>query len=176
VRRSRSTFEAAVAALALVFLVLAMGLSPLVGCVLSSVQGIEEWCQQWCTITTVDDGNRETLLGEELRSARVSASRSLRDVARGAEISAAYLQKLERAQVKEPSPRILRRLSATLGVSYPRLMQVAGYGTPDSGRADPLAFRFASTALTEVEERAVAAFVDHLIAQRPGTGSRRGLS
>jgi hypothetical protein len=160
VRRSRSTFEAAVAALALVFLVLAMGLSPLVGCVLSSVQGIEEWCQQWCTITTVDDGNRETLLGEELRSARVSASRSLRDVAR----------------VKEPSPRILRRLSATLGVSYPRLMQVAGYGTPDSGRADPLAFRFASTALTEVEERAVAAFVDHLIAQRPGTGSRRGLS
>lgn len=106
-------------------------------------------------------------LGRELSSARLAAKRSLREVAAAAAISAAYLQKLERAQVDEPSPKILRRLADALGLEYARLMELAGYEVARVGRgAGPLVTRFAGSNLTETEERAVAAFIDHLIAQR----------
>ena len=116
----------------------------------------------------VDDetGDAKTL-GRELASARLAARRSFRDVAGESEISAAYLQKLERGLVEEPSPRILRRLSEALRVDYGRLMQLAGYKIPGSRRpASPLTTRFADARLTEAEERAVAAFIDHLVQQR----------
>jgi len=116
----------------------------------------------------VSDATRETdQLARELSSARLAARRSLRDVAGEAGISAAYLQKLERSQVDEPSPKILRRLADVLAIEYKRLMELAGYEVP-RGRASasPLATRFAGAALTEAEERAVAAFIDHLVAQR----------
>lgn len=113
-----------------------------------------------------DAGDAKTL-GRELASARLAARRSLRDVAGESEISAAYLQKLERGQVEEPSPRILQRLSNALRVDYSRLMQLAGYKLPSSRRpSSPLATRFADARLTEAEERAVAAFIDHLVQQR----------
>lgn len=113
-----------------------------------------------------DAGDARTL-GRELASARLAARRSLRDVAGESEISAAYLQKLERGQVEEPSPRILQRLSNALRVDYSRLMQLAGYKLPSNRRpTSPLATRFADARLTEVEERAVAAFIDHLVQQR----------
>lgn len=106
-------------------------------------------------------------LGRELSSARLAAKRSLRNVAGEAEISAAYLQKLERGQVDEPSPNILRRLAAVLRVDYQRLMEFAGYDVP-RGRVPQghLSTRFADADLTAAEERAVAAFIDHLMAQR----------
>ncbi len=106
-------------------------------------------------------------LGRELSAARESSRRSLRDVAGTAAISAAYLQKLERGQVQEPSPRILQRLARVLQLEYARLMDLAGYNMPTSRpRPDPLAARFAAADLTAAEERAVAAFIDHLVAQR----------
>ena len=110
-------------------------------------------------------------LGRELRSARQSARRSLRSEAGDAGISAAYLQKLERGQVDEPSPKILKSLASVLELEYSRLMELAGYGIPTSRpRQDPLAARFASADLTQAEEQAVAAFIDHLMAQRqPGS-------
>ena len=106
-------------------------------------------------------------LGRELASARQTTSRSLREVASEAGISAAYLQKLERGQVEEPSPRILQRLASALNLEYRDLMELAGYDVP-SGRVrqHPLAARFAGADLTQAEERAVAAFIDHLVAQR----------
>jgi transcriptional regulator with XRE-family HTH domain len=107
-------------------------------------------------------------LGRELRSARQSVGTSLRHVAGDAGISAAYLQKLERGQVDEPSPKILKRLASVLALEYRRLMELAGYGVPSSRpRQDPLSARFASADLTQAEEQAVAAFIDHLLAQRP---------
>ena len=110
------------------------------------------------------DGGR---LGRELSSARRAAKRSLRDVADAAEISTAYLQKLERGLVGEPSPKILRRLAATLHLEYRKLMTWAGYEAPSpKARQDPLGARFAGADLTAAEERAVAAFIDHLVAQR----------
>ncbi len=106
-------------------------------------------------------------LGRELSSARLAAKRSLRDVANEAKISSSYLQKLERGQVDEPSPKILRRLAAVLRIDYRRLMELAGYDVP-GGRVpkDHLTTRFAGADLTAAEERAVAAFIDHLVAQR----------
>ena len=121
-------------------------------------------CQLWYTVCPVGDAPR---LGRELSSARLAAKRSLRDVAGEAEISAAYLQKLERGQVDEPSPKILRRLATVLRIEYRRLMELAGYDVPR--RRVPqnhLTTRFAGTDLTAAEERAVAAFIDHLVAQR----------
>lgn len=113
-------------------------------------------------------------LGAELSSARARAGRSLRDVASASGISAAYLQKLERSQVSEPSPRILRNLAVCLGISYGRLMKAAGYEAPIHSQVDPLARKLAASRLTDAEERAVAAFIEHLVAQR--TSPRRALS
>lgn len=106
-------------------------------------------------------------LGLELSSARLAVKRSLRDVADESGISATYLQKLERGQVEGPSPRILRRLATALQIEYRRLMELAGYDVPPARPPrDPLAIRFADAGLTEAEGRAVAAFIDHLLAQR----------
>lgn len=89
----------------------------------------------------------------------------MREVAAAAEISAAYLQKLERSQVAEPSPKILRRLAGALDLPYRRLMELAGYELPSRSN-NPFAARLAGASLTIAEERAVSAFVDHLISQR----------
>lgn len=114
-----------------------------------------------------DDVGDPRQLGRELASARERAKRSLRSVAGASEISAAYLQKLERGQVEEPSPRILRRLATELGIDYRRLMGFAGYDVPSARQvANPLTSRLAGASLTETEERAVAAFIEHLVAQR----------
>lgn len=108
-----------------------------------------------------------TRLGRELAAARAGRGISLREAAASAEISAAYLQKLERSQVAEPSPKILRRLATALDLPYRRLMELAGYELP-SKPSNPFAARLAGASLTVAEERAVSAFVDHLISQRDG--------
>jgi HTH-type transcriptional regulator, competence development regulator len=115
----------------------------------------------------VDSDRDPVLLGRELETARRSAALSLRQVARSAGISAGYLQKLERGQVGNPSPRILQALARVLSISYRRLMELGGYEAPlESDTAHPLTRRLAAASLTEAEERAVAAFVEHLLAQR----------
>lgn len=106
-------------------------------------------------------------LAREIASARLEAGRSLRKVAKDAQISAAYLQKLEQGRVQQPSPAILRRIAETLGPRYGRLMELAGYEQPTKRRMrSPLERRFSDAGLTGAEEKAVAAFIDHLLAQR----------
>jgi transcriptional regulator with XRE-family HTH domain len=75
-------------------------------------------------------------LGRQLREVREVRGLSLKGVANPAKISAAYLQKLERGDVKDPSPHILYRLSETLDVPYPDLMRLAGYVVPSEVQAD----------------------------------------
>jgi len=112
-------------------------------------------------------------LGNELRSARDAADRSLQAVAEPARISATYLQKLERGEVGTPSPHVLRRLGGVLGIPYLRLLSLAGYLSPDETRqvetdaglritGHPLRNR----QLTPDEWRAVGAFIEYLKAQR----------
>ena len=114
-------------------------------------------------------------LAEELQRVRKIKAMSRHAVAKPAKISAAYLQKLEQGAVKNPSPRILYRLAGVLGVSYARLMEVAGYAMPSEAeeggaRRPPSLLRQAllQEDLSEEEWRAVAAFVAHLKAQRQG--------
>ncbi|MFT3851952.1 MAG: transcriptional regulator [Ilumatobacteraceae bacterium] len=121
-----------------------------------------------------DEGDRGQL-GRELSDARAALDESLKTVGSAAGVSATYLQKLERGQVDTPSPRILRALAAHLGLPYRRLMELAGYEVPNgtTSSSGALSQTLASARLSRTEERAVAAFVDHLVEQRGRPKQRR---
>jgi HTH-type transcriptional regulator, competence development regulator len=112
-------------------------------------------------------------LGDELRRSRASKGLSLEAVAGPAQISAAYLHKLERGVVENPSPRVLARIAASLGVSYLRLMDLAGYLDETQLAAvrlrsatSPKPHPLADQQLTPEEWRAVGAFIKNLLAER----------
>ena len=108
-------------------------------------------------------------LGEQLRSVRQVRGDSLKSVATAAEISSAYLQKLEGGDVQQPSPNVLHRLSEVLDVPYATLMSLAGYVVPNfDGVLAATAFDqvLASNDLSDDERKAVAAFIAHLRSQR----------
>jgi transcriptional regulator with XRE-family HTH domain len=69
-------------------------------------------------------------LGEQLKAVRELKGLSLAAVAGPAEMSATYLQKLERGEVESPSPHRLHRLADVLDVDYSDLMGLAGYVVP----------------------------------------------
>ena len=60
-------------------------------------------------------------VGKELRAARVSQSRTLRDVARDARVSLGYLSEVERGQ-KEASSELLNAICEALGLSLAHVM------------------------------------------------------
>lgn len=97
---------------------------------------------------------------------------SLKAVADPARISAAYLQKLERGDVGEPSPHILYRVADVLGLSYVRLMRLAGYIVPtgsrkgDESKAGTIGFALSSEAVTEEEAQALAEYLAFLRSRR----------
>lgn len=111
-------------------------------------------------------------LGNHLRSSRNAKGTSLEAVAGPAKISAAYLHKLERGTVNNPSPRILARLASVLDVPYLHLMLLAGYldevQVEEVRTASPRPHPLADQKLTPEEWRAVGAFIKTLVASRPG--------
>ena len=100
-------------------------------------------------------------LGETLRSVRELKGKSLKAVADPAEISTAYLLKLEKGEVASPSPHVLHRLAEQLDLDYMDLMRLAGYVVRErSGReSSGLAHALSAENLTEDEARAVAAYL-----------------
>lgn len=73
-------------------------------------------------------------LAKQLRTARDKRQLSLRDLsaasagARHPEgIAVSYLHRLERGEVDEPSPHVLRALAGALGLTYASLMRSAAY-------------------------------------------------
>jgi HTH-type transcriptional regulator, competence development regulator len=116
-------------------------------------------------------------LGLRLQQVRELRGRSLRDVAEDAGISASYLQKIERGQVKSPSPNVLYTLAGKLAVPYSELMRLAGYVVPREGgdrttmRGNVLAHALSSEELTDEESAAVA---EYLAWFRQRRASRRG--
>jgi len=74
-------------------------------------------------------------LAKRLKEARSSHGMTLEAASGAAKISPAYLHKLEAGRVQTPSPHVLRRLAAVLGVPYRTLMTLAGY----LDRAEPAA-------------------------------------
>jgi transcriptional regulator with XRE-family HTH domain len=100
-------------------------------------------------------------LGNRLRTARELKGKSLKAVAEPAEISTAYLLKLEKGQVESPSPHILHRLASELGIDYLDLMRKAGYVVSDSDAPSggALAHALSGEPLTEDEELALATYL-----------------
>ena len=74
-------------------------------------------------------------IGAVLKQAREVRQLSAVDAARAADISAAYLSKLENDGVKKPSPQVLHQLSEALAVPYAELMRLSGYRVPDASPA-----------------------------------------
>lgn len=108
-------------------------------------------------------------LGDRLREVRQIRGVSLKAVAEPAEISIAYLQKLEGGDVQQPSPHVLHRLGEVLEIPYATLMELAGYVVPDKeGVLAGNAFDHAlsSSDLSEDERKAVAAYIALLRQQR----------
>ncbi|HEX3900137.1 MAG TPA: helix-turn-helix transcriptional regulator [Mycobacteriales bacterium] len=101
-------------------------------------------------------------LGETLRTIRELAEKSLKAVAEPAGISTAYLLKLEKGQVQNPSPHILHGLAEQLGVDYIDLMRVAGYVVPEQAGASLIAQALNSKNVTDDEMRALAAYLDFI--------------
>jgi HTH-type transcriptional regulator, competence development regulator len=104
-----------------------------------------------------------TDLGRHLRTVRELKELSLKDVAESADISTAYLQKLERGQVATPSPHKLHDLAAALDISYAHLMELAGYVVPKKQEPDAavsiLAQALNSEGLTEAELEDLASYL-----------------
>ena len=69
-------------------------------------------------------------IGVVLKQAREVRELSAVDAARAADISPAYLSKLENDAVKRPSPHVLHQLSEALAVPYADLMRLSGYRVP----------------------------------------------
>ena len=111
-------------------------------------------------------------LGRKLKQARTDLGVSLQAVATPAGISAAYLHKLEQGSIETPSPHVLRRVSGELRLPYLELMVLARYleseqieGRQRYAPADEL-YIAPGRDLSESEQKAVAAFIEYLIARR----------
>lgn len=121
-----------------------------------------------------------TKLGKELGKARTSRGLSLEAAAGPAKISGAYLHKLEKGVVNNPSPRVLARLAATLEVPYLRLMELAGYldeaqlAQAQLRQALPKPHPLAGQQLTPNEWKAVGAFIKNLVRDRKQKPKRGG--
>ena len=116
-------------------------------------------------------------LGKELSKARENKRLSLEAAAGPAKISGAYLHKLERGVVNNPSPRVLARIAVALEVPYLRLMELAGYldetqlAETRARESSPQPHPLAGQQLTPQEWRAVGAFIKTLVAQREPEGA-----
>jgi HTH-type transcriptional regulator, competence development regulator len=111
-----------------------------------------------------------TKLGECLRQVREIRQQSLRGAAAAAEISAPYLQKLERGDAHHPSPAVLHRLATALDIPYSDLMELAGHLVPRQGRANSgvnvLAHAMSAENLSPDEIEALARYLAFLRHER----------
>lgn len=73
--------------------------------------------------------------GKQLRELRESRGLSLRQIGYVAGVSSSYLSQVETGERSVPTPKVLKKLAPVLGVTYDRLMAMAGY-TPGSGKVD----------------------------------------
>jgi transcriptional regulator with XRE-family HTH domain len=80
----------------------------------------------------------EASLGAVLRRAREVRGLSTIEAARAADISPAYLSKLENDAVKKPSPHVLHQLGEALTVPYAELMRLTGYRVPGEAKQAPV--------------------------------------
>lgn len=121
-----------------------------------------------------EQGNqRATALGAYLRSLRNGLKLSLRDVeeATNKEVSNAYLSQLETGKIGKPSPNVLFTLATLYGVSYSKIMERAGYVSPNAprhkaGAKHGRSATFAVEHLTADEEAELLKYLAFLRTQR----------
>jgi transcriptional regulator with XRE-family HTH domain len=110
-------------------------------------------------------------IGTVLRQAREVRGLSSIETARGADISPAYLSKLENDAVKRPSPGVLHRLGEALGVPYAELMVLVGYQVPGV-EAGPDAPRLDAALFTDLTDDERDELVEYLAWYRARKRSR----
>ena len=99
-------------------------------------------------------GERSTvkpILGQYLASIRTDRKMTLRDVeeATNKQVSNAYLSQIENDKIRKPSPNVLHTLAELYGISFEKLMEMAGY-------------LMSSTKRTENEQHGrIATFAEH---------------
>jgi HTH-type transcriptional regulator, competence development regulator len=117
-------------------------------------------------------------IGAVLKQAREVRELSVVDAARAADISPAYLSKLENDAVKKPSPHVLHQLSEALTVPYAELMRLSGYRVPGetntNGTDTVSAALFAD--LTDVERDELLEYLAWYRARRRSGRSSNGRS
>jgi HTH-type transcriptional regulator, competence development regulator len=86
-----------------------------------------------------DNGSALKLtLGQYLASIRTDRKMTLREVeeATGKQVSNAYLSQIENDKIQKPSPNILHALAELYAISFEKLMEMAGFLTSATNRAD----------------------------------------
>ncbi len=107
--------------------------------------------------------DRWRALGEFIRSRRVAAQRSIRDVARVSGISNPYLSQIERG-IRRPSAEILQQIARGLEVSAETLYERAGLldrPVPGAGRDAVEAAILAEDRLDEAQKAEIIALYRH---------------
>ncbi len=112
-------------------------------------------------------------IGAVLRQAREVRGLSSVETARSAEISSAYLSKLENDAVKRPSPEVLHRLSEVLEVPYAELMALAGHPLP-SVEAAPDHARIGEALFADLTDDEQEELIEYLAWYRSRKRSMRG--
>ena len=110
-------------------------------------------------------------LGDFLRSTRNKVGLSLREVEDEIGISNAYLSQLEGDKIKQPSPKVLHKLSELYRISYSAVMGLAGYPVPDSKAKESVLYARIGS-LSEEEEDAVVDYIEFLRSRSKIRGRR----
>ncbi len=113
----------------------------------------------------------ETTLGEYLISIRTDRKMTLRAVedATNRRVSNAYLSQIENDRIQKPSPNILYALAETYGISFERLMELAGYVAAVTKRSEERRGRvaaFSEHQLTSEEESELIRYLQFLRSHR----------
>lgn len=74
---------------------------------------------------------------DQLRDMRKLKGFTIRELADRSGVSAAYISQLENGNRGVPSPEVLMKLSEGLNVSYPTLMELAGYLQSEQTSKEP---------------------------------------
>ena len=114
-------------------------------------------------------------LGKYLVSIRTDRKMTLRQVeeATNKQVSNAYLSQIENDKIQKPSPNIIHSLAELYGISFEKLMEMAGYLMSSTKRTDDerhgRVATFAEHNLTPEEESEMIQFLQFMRGRkRPG--------
>ena|SRR5206468_1476418 len=109
-------------------------------------------------------------LAKVIRAKREVKGLSVAKAAHDAQVSPAYLSKLEAGGVQRPSPTLLHQLAPVLDISYVELMRLAGYVMPNEKKQPTpgLATALLSEDLSEEEASQLLTYLRVMRQQKAG--------